>query len=155
MRIGLALAGLLALGACSTCGSLRSASPAVAPPQAVPLQTSAVLPGRGDPTRVEVSGQLYWLDREGPIGPAEVRVVDLADPARPVLAKRSLMIAPDARGERFTLTLDLETLPPQARLALEASIRDPERGLFESPIPLPVARTGGQGLRLRLARVAP
>lgn len=155
MRSLIALAGLLALGACSTCGSLRAASPSVAPPQAVPLQTSAVLPGRGDPTRLELSGQLYWIERAGPSGVGELRVVDLSDAARPVLARRAIAIAPDGRDARFALTLDLETLPPQARLALEASIRDPQGGLFESPIPLAVERTGGQGLRLRLARTQP
>jgi hypothetical protein len=151
MRGIIAVSAAMTLGACSTCGSLRSASPP-APPEVVPLQTSQILPGGGDRSRIEISGQLYWLERQGPSGEGEVRIVDLSDPARPTLARQAVLVAPGAKSQRFTIVLDAEALPASARLGLEAMVEDPSAGRYQSLAPAPLERSGARGLRLRLAR---
>jgi len=82
MRAFLLALALAALGGCSACGSLQSASgPAnTRLARAFELMAPSEQHIPGDDTRVEISGLVYWIEQDGPPPEAEaqVRVINLA-----------------------------------------------------------------------------
>ena len=158
-----ALATLSLLGGCSTCGSLAAASggqasPGAPAPAPTPLlRDNALLtesPRIGDVTRIDVAGELFWLEKialpEGASALVEVRDVSRQDTAAPVLASATYPAGP-AGPIAFSLELDAERIPAQAQLAVSARVTAEGRLVLTSTTRIPLPPTGAKGLRVRLS----
>lgn len=164
LRVVLVLGAMAVVSGCSTCGSLASesgaapASLAQAPdlraPQG-PAQSAS-----GDVTRVQITGIVYWIERDGPPAEADatVRVINLAAtrPQDRVLASQSVPLRSRSKPMRFAFALDADQLPRGASLGVEASVAGAAGGqvLFRTLAPQAIGPAGAQDLRLRLTRAA-
>lgn len=156
MRAILALTAATFLAGCSACGSLREASARAAPTPPPPAESlfRADSPTIGDTTRIDVAGELFWLeDIALPAGASvlvEVRDVARQDTAAPLIASATYPASPGGPIP-FSLELDAERIPPQAQLAVTARVSAEGRLLFLTTTRNPVPPTGARGLRIRLS----